>query len=183
MADVEEKSPMTWQDYWAIICRRRRLLFLVSFGLWLLIFAMSWLLPTVYTSETVILLERQIVPEQYVAANVVEDPTVQLQKMTQKVLSRPRLAKIIEDYHLYPKELRKSRDLAVVAMRRDIAISFVAPGTLPGSTGGTTTNATYLALLKSKDATAFAIDYSAPTAKLAQQINSQLTSLFIEENL
>ncbi|MGA7622936.1 MAG: GNVR domain-containing protein, partial [Candidatus Acidiferrales bacterium] len=87
--------------------------------------------------------------------------------MTQQILSRTRLQSTINRFHLYETRRRifsQSED-AVEQMRKDITIQLVeAPGR-PG------------------ELTAFKIRYSAGTPQLAQQVNSELTSLFIDENL
>lgn len=167
MFDQENTRPaLTVHDYWNILLRRRWWLIGSLFGCWLLAWGASRLLPSLYRSETLILVEQQKVPEQYVVANVSVDLQEQLQSMTQQILSRTRLERIIEKYHLYTNQRERSGpDGLVDQMRRDIQIQLVeAPG-------------------KRGELTAFRIIYSAPTPTLAQQIATQLTSLFIDENI
>ena len=71
-----------------ILLRRRWWLIGSLFGCWLLAWGASRLLPSLYRSETLILVEQQKVPEQYVVANVSVDLQEQLQSMTQQILSR-----------------------------------------------------------------------------------------------
>jgi len=53
------------------IVRRRRWLFLGPLVAgWLLVWGVSWFLPTVYRSGTLILVDQPQVPEQYVVSNV-----------------------------------------------------------------------------------------------------------------
>jgi len=129
---------------------------------------MSWFLPTMYRSEALILIEQQMVPEQYVVPNNTASLQDRLQTITQQILSRTRLQATIDRYGLY----HQRRDLivsrasdAVEAMRKDIEIEQVRADDHPG------------------ELAAFKIDYSAATPELAQRINTELTSFFIDENL
>jgi succinoglycan biosynthesis transport protein ExoP len=164
--DREENSTSNRQDYWAIVCRRRWWLLLGVFGAWTAVSLLGWFLPADYRSETVILVEQQKVPEQYVIPNVSVDLQERLHSMTQQILSRTRLRRIIDSFHLYASERnRLSPDELVDQLRQDVKIDLVKA---PGSRD---------------ELTAFKIYYISRDPNLAQQVTSQLTSLFIEENL
>jgi polysaccharide chain length determinant protein (PEP-CTERM system associated) len=167
--DQKPAPPRSLEEYWAILRRRRWWIFLPLFLCWALVWAASWLLPTTYRSEALILVEQQKVPELYVVPNVTISLQDRLQSMTQQILSRTRLQATINRFGLYPKR-RTPRALldsddAVEQMRKNIKIGLVES---PGHRG---------------ELTAFKIDYSAPSPDLAQRVNSELTSLFIDENL
>ncbi|HWR37603.1 MAG TPA: XrtA system polysaccharide chain length determinant [Clostridia bacterium] len=152
-------------DIWAVAVRRRWWLLVPAFLVWTVVFGVSWFVPSEYKSETVILVEQQKVPEQYVVPNVSSDMQQRLQSMTQQILSRTRLLKIIEDFKLYPSlRGRKAPDELVDRMREDISIELVRAG-------------------NRNDLTAFKIYYSASNPLVAQQVTNQLTTLFIDENL
>lgn len=164
--DQQSYSP---KEIWAIAYRRRWWILLPLFLFWGTVWAISWLLPTTYQSEALILVEQQKVPEQYVVSNVTVDLQERLQSITQQILSRTRLQSTIEHLHLYPARHGWSRILQlgdpVEQMRKDIKIELVqAPG-------------------HPTELTAFKIYYSAQSPELAQQVNSELTSLFINESL
>jgi succinoglycan biosynthesis transport protein ExoP len=156
-------------DYWAIVWRRRWWILIPAFLCWVLFWGAGWLLPNTYQSEALILVEQQKVPEHYVVPNVTIRLQDRLQSMTQQILSRTRLQATIDRFHLYPPRRGASRLLQtgdpVEQMRKDIKIDLVAA---PGHP---------------EDLTAFRIYYSADSTQLAQQVNSELTSLFIDENL
>ncbi|MFZ3334308.1 MAG: GNVR domain-containing protein [Candidatus Acidiferrales bacterium] len=161
------------KDYWAIVCRRRWWIFLPIFLCWAVVWTGGWLWPASYESEGTILVQQQQVPEQYVAPNVTLDLEDRVQSMTQQILSRTRLQATINRFHLY----RPSHGLSslfetgdpVDQMRKDIKIELVESDNKTGVHRG--------------ELTAFKIHYSAPSPELAQQVNSELTSLFIDENL
>lgn len=157
---------LTWQDYLQILRRRRWLLILPIIVCWSVVWAVCWFLPAVYRSEALILIEQQKVPEHYVVSNVAADLQERLQSMTQQVLSRTRLRRIIGDLHLYAKQWQKqSPDELVERMRKDIKIEVVDTPNRP------------------EQLTAFRISYSGSDPRLAQQVASALSSFFIDENL
>ena len=161
------------KDYWAIVRRRRWWIVLPIFLCWAVVWTGGWLWPASYQSDGMILVQQQQVPEQYVAPNVTLDLEDRVQSMTQQILSRTRLQATIDRFHLY----RPSHGLSslfqtvdpVEQMRKDIKIELVQSDNKTGSHRG--------------ELTAFKIHYSAPSPELAQQVNSELTSLFIDENL
>jgi succinoglycan biosynthesis transport protein ExoP len=164
-----EQAPHSLEDYWAIVNRRRWWILLPIFACWVTVWGVSWLLPNIYRSEALILVEQQKVPEHYVEPNVSVSLQDRLQSMTQQILSRTRLQGTIDRFHLY---LRHSGPLSSLApadpidqMRKDIQIELVQTPGRPG------------------ELTAFKIHYSAESPEVAQQVNSELTSLFIAENL
>ncbi|HEX8926279.1 MAG TPA: XrtA system polysaccharide chain length determinant [Terriglobales bacterium] len=165
MLQETTKPVTTFQDLWDAFVRRRWLFAAGVFVLWLLIWAGSWLLPSVYTSESVILVEQQKVPEEYVVANINVDLQQRLEAMRQQILSRTKLLSIIDQYQLYGGNSRTNPDETVEQMRKDIKTEMVEA---PGRRG---------------QFSAFKISYNAPSAGLAQKINSQLVSLFVEQNM
>jgi succinoglycan biosynthesis transport protein ExoP len=166
--DDEGLATRGLDEYWAMARRRRWYILLPVFACWAIACAGSWLVPSTFQSDALILVEQQKVPEQYVVPNVTVSLQDRLQSMTQQILSRTRLESVIDRFHLY--ETRQGTALvatadAVEQMRKDIKIDLVEAPDRPGQL------------------TAFKIRYSAGSPQLAQQVNSELTSLFIEENL
>ena len=147
-----------------IISRRRWHFLLPFFSGWLLVWSISWFLPSVYRSGTLILVEQPAVPEKLVASNIDNDIQRQLDSISQQILSRTRLLQIIESLNLYAEE-RKHRnpDDLVEAMRKDVEIE--------------------LSRGDDRKLSAFNIYYSNRNPHLAQQATSELANLFITENL
>src|SRR5262252_10939604 len=109
------------------IVRRRRWHFVLPFFAgWLLVWAASWFLPSVYKSGTLILVEQPAVPEKLVASNIDIDIQRQLDSITQQILSRTRLLQIIDHLNLYANyRKRRTPDELVEIMRKDIDIELV----------------------------------------------------------
>lgn len=161
----EEKSQeLDLQKYLGIV-RRRHLYFLIPFFFgWLVIWSASWVLPPRYQSSTLILVEQATMPKDYVTPNINDDTQERLQSITQQILSRTRLLKIIDQFDLYSTQHGvPSPDDKLARMRKDIDIELVhdARGQI----------------------SAFNISYMAGDPHLAQQVTSEVTNLFINENL
>ena len=163
--DETTRTPMTFRDAREILQRRRWLVGGGLFVCWLLIWSGSWLLPSIYQSETVVLVEQQKVPEEYVVANVSVDLQQRLEGIRQQILGRSRLQRIIDQFQLYRDAQKTNPDEAIEQMRKDIKTELVES---PGRRG---------------QLSAFKISYTAPSARLAQQVNAQITSLFINQNI
>ena len=166
MEDTFERKPVRWQDYWAMAVRRRWWLMGPLFLCGFVAFGVAHFWPEKYSSEALVMVEQQKVPELYVTPNVVTDLQDRLQSMTQQILSRTRLQKLIEQSDLYP-DLRQhmNSDEIVDKMRADIRIELVQAPRRPDGL------------------TAFRIHFSYGSARIAQQVTNELTSLFIDENL
>src|SRR5580658_2817994 len=168
MVDEFEEKPgegINLQQYVDVI-RRRHMYFLIPFFLgWLVVWSVSWVLPSRYKSGTLILVEQPSMPKDYVTPNVTDDLQARLQSITQQILSRTRLLHIIDELNLYAdKRGRLNPDELVDRMRKDIEIALVF-------------DEHHTAI------TSFNIYYSSHDPHLAQQVTGELTNLFISENL
>src|ERR1700676_392666 len=167
MVGVSEEKPdegLNLQQY-ADVIRRRHMYFLIPFFLgWLAVWSASWVLPSRYRSSTLILVEQPSMPRDYVTPNVTDDLQTRLQSITQQILSRTRLLRIIDELNLYADSRgRLNPDELVERMRKDIEIELVRD--------------------ERHQITSFNIYYSSHDPQVAQQVTGELTNLFISENL
>src|SRR5258706_11322300 len=82
--------------------------------------------PNEYRSDTLILVVPQRVPENYVRSTVTTRIEDRLQSISQQILSRTRLERIILDFNLYVEQRRTGiMEDIVEQMRRDIKIDVV----------------------------------------------------------
>jgi polysaccharide chain length determinant protein (PEP-CTERM system associated) len=126
----------------------------------------TYRLPNVYTSQTMILVDPQKVPESYVRSTVTGDVRNRLSTLSQQILSETRLQRIIDDLNLYSEERKHfAREEVILKMRSDISVSLV------GELGG------------GQDLQAFKVSYSGRDPLLVAQVTNKLAALFIEENL
>ena len=154
---------LTMQDY-AEILKRRFWLILACAALFLGIgWGVSYVLPPQYVSQTLVLIEQQKVPENYVKPVVNEDLNSRLASMKEQILSRSRIQPIIEKYNLYA-DSKASMDDRVDKTRKDIGIHTIASAQSSGMPG-------------------FFISFMAQDAHTAQLVCGEITSLFVTANL
>ena len=189
LENLEEKSTISWDDIWGAVRRRRWWFLIPFFSVWAIATIGVYVMGAGYRSLAVVLVSRPSVPSDYVAPNVQIDIAERLQAMTQQILSRLQLQRIIQDFHLYPELAQKAGpDQLVERMRQDIHIDPVPLDSLGDpSVNSDPATAARRALMapngKMPDAIAFNISYISNKPYLAQKVTNQLISLFIEENL
>lgn len=165
MPEMLEEQELAQPDFdrYVDLIRRRHVYFLVPLFLgWLVVWGASWLLPAMYKSSTLILVEEPTMPSTYVAPNINQNLQDRLQSISQQILSRTRLLSIIDKLGLYAQE-KKSPDDKVETMRKDISVDLVRDN-------------------RNQEITAFRVNFSARDPQLAQQVTTELTQLFISEN-
>src|ERR1700685_1964605 len=119
--DLEQSgAPIEFSEIKGMV-RRRRWQFLVPFFCgWLLVWGAGWLIRPTYRSGTLILVEQPSVPEKYVVSNIDSDIQHQLDSITEQIMSRTRLLRIIDHLGLYSREKQHmSEDDLVEKMRKD----------------------------------------------------------------
>src|SRR6202789_4129110 len=164
--DFEEQSQGGFDlAHYMGIVRRRHMEFLIPlFVGWALVWGVSWILPPRYLSNTLILVEQPTMPKDYVTPNVNDDLQERMQSITQQILSRTRLLHIIDQFGLYANlHSQPSPDQKVQLMRKDIGIDLVRDN--------------------GNQITAFNVSYTSRDPHVAQRVTSELTNLFINENL
>jgi polysaccharide chain length determinant protein (PEP-CTERM system associated) len=106
------------------IWRRRKWLGITVFAATLAIsLGVVYSLPAMYRARATVLVDREQVPEAFVRSAVSGEVETRLQRISQEVLSRERLAGLIERFDLYPTLPRPAtNEGAIEQMRRDIAL-------------------------------------------------------------
>lgn len=123
-------------------------------------------IPPLYKSTTLILVEPQKVPEDYVKPTVTVDINDRVNTITQQVMSRTRLESIIKEFDLYKESKdRLTSDEVVDLMRGNIEVAVK---------GGDTRN---------RDLSSFTISFIGNEPETVMHVTGRLASLFIEENL
>lgn len=116
-------------------------------------------LPDQYRSETVILVVPQRVPESYVRSAVTTRIEDRVQSLSQQIMSRTKLERIIQDLNLYAEQRRTGiMEDVVEQMRRDISLQVVRGD-------------------------AFRIAYIGSNPRTVAKVTEQLASFFIEESV
>src|SRR6202047_465501 len=124
-------------------------------------------LPKRYSSQTTVLVEQPSVSSKYVDPVVSDDLNHRLATMQEQILSRSRLQPIVEKLNLYPEDRSKFHiDELVQRLREAIAIKPVE------SMQGTGTH----------QLPGFYITATFDTPQLAQQVCTEITSMFLAQN-
>ncbi|MEO7029621.1 MAG: Wzz/FepE/Etk N-terminal domain-containing protein [Acidobacteriaceae bacterium] len=156
---------LTSQDYIAILKRRRWLIALPVIVLPIIAIGITYLIPSQYVSQTLVLIQQPQVSSDIAKAVVTGSLDTRLASMKEQILSRSRIQPIIERYNLFASKAASMDDrldltrkaIKVTPIKSDITR---AP-TLPG----------------------FYITFTANDARTAQLVCAEITSLFINENL
>ena len=115
-------------------------------------------------SQTLVLIEQQQVPTDYVTPVVTEDLGERLASMSEQILSRSRIEPIIEKYNLYAGH-DATMDDRIEMTQKAIGINPIPSSQLSHGMPG------------------FYITFKAQDAHTAQQVCGEITSLFVSENL
>ena len=169
MSEFEERNSrqLTAREYLAILRRRVWWIVVPSMLGPIIGYGISLKLPSRYTSQTLVLVEEQKVPDTFVKPVVTELLDQRLATMQEQILSRSRLQPIVERFGLFANNANLSIDDKIELTRKATEIKPVRPDFGSGRPG----------------IEGFYISFTAPTAGLAQQVCGELTSMFMQENL
>jgi polysaccharide biosynthesis transport protein len=152
------------RDYVQIARRRKWWIILTAISIAVASFVVIWRLPNIYRSETVILVDPQKVPDNYVASTVTSSIADRLSTLQQEVMSPTRLKRLIDTMGLYPELRGKVGDQEIVAkMQKAIVVEVVTQG--------------------GRTLSAFRVAFQGRNPVEAAQVANQLAAMFIGENL
>lgn len=159
---------LTPKDYLAIL-RRRWYLILAPAVVGLVIgFGLVRVLPKRYTSQTLMLVERQQVPHDFVQPVISEDLNARIANIEEQTLSRTRLQPIIERYQLFKKDsARRSIDDLVLKLQKAVNLTPIKP------------------VVKTEDETipGFYLSVTLDDPRTAQQVCADIASMFVDEDI
>jgi len=139
---------------------RRKWYFIIAFTLCMIIsFGVYKFLPKEYRAKTVILVRVQKVAENYVRSTIIEPAAYRLNTISQEILSRTRLERIIKEFNLYPDKVNKlTMEEIVEIIKGKIDVKVRKPD-------------------------AFSISFEGTEPETVMNVTNKLASMFIEENL
>lgn len=168
--EAPAEQGLSLADYFEIVKRRRWLLILPALAVFAIVAIVAMLLPNKYESRATILIEQPDIGVDLRATTVRGSSFQQLQIVGQRVLSRARLAELIEKHDLYAEEREfMPIDDVVGLMRERIQLETVRGDPLRGRVP--------------EGAIAFIVSYEGRSPELARQIVDELTELFLSENV
>lgn len=166
---------LTLDDYLAMLRRRAKVILIPALLAPLIGFAVSYGFTPKYTSQSLILVEGQKVPETMVQPVVSQDLTARVATLQQQVLSQSRLQPVVEK--LYPNKNGQAVNEMIDTIRGNMTVEPVV--TDLSAIGG----ASKAAKKGSSPVPGFYVNYTASNAREAQQICNELTTLLVDENL
>lgn len=168
-----EQDNLDLQKILSILNRRKRL-FSLGFGtLFFISVLVVWLWPPSFRSTATILIEEQEVPMDLVRSTITTFADQQIAKIKQQVMTRSNLLRIVEQFDLYAS-LRQRSPNEVILKRfvDDIHVKVISADVVDRRTGQPT-----------KATIAFTLAYDGESPSSAQKVATELTNLFLAENL
>ncbi len=159
--DDQPQEKLDWAKYVAVVRRRCWLFVLPFFVGWAVIWSVSWLLPSVYRSSALILVQR---PSSIlvVGAGAAPDSQNRMDSISQQVLSRTNLLRIATTLNLYSSQRASGKltdEELVDRMRKNVEIEVAQ---------------TQFGL-----PTSFNIYFSSSSPDMAQQVTTELSNALI----
>lgn len=162
-----ESTLVMMQVYWAMIVQRKWLVMSSILAGVMVAGALCLVLPKSYRSSTLILVEDQKIPDDYVkgiGGGSIEERVTMIQ---QQVMSRTLLGRTMEEFKLYEGQVENAGlESAIEGMRKAIKVETV------GTAGP-----------RGKSVEAVTISFSHENPMTAMNVTAKLASLFIEGNL
>jgi succinoglycan biosynthesis transport protein ExoP len=169
----ENTEQKTLRDYLDAFGRHKARSALIVAGVFLLGLILAFLLPPVYRSSATILIEEQEIPPELVRSTITTYATQRLEMISQRVMTRANLQKIIDKFDLYANSRQRLTEEEIIEkMRDDIALDTISADIIDPRTGRPST-ATI----------AFTLSYDGRNPELTQRVANEITSLYLEENL
>jgi polysaccharide chain length determinant protein (PEP-CTERM system associated) len=155
---------LTMEDYGGILKRRLWLILISAIAFLGVGIGVTFVIPPQFVSQTLVLIEQQQVPTDYVTPVVTQDLGERLASMREQILSRSRIEPIIEQYNLYAGRGATMDD------RVELTQKAIGVKPIPSSQS-------------SHGMPGFFITFKAQDPRTAQQVCGEITSLFVSENL
>lgn len=165
---------LTMDDYLAMVRRRIKVILIPALLGPLAGFAVSYFFAAKYTSQSLVLVEGQKVPEGIVQPVITADLTERIATLQQQVLSQSRLQPMLERSGLI-KPGQNVDDL-IESVRNNMTVQPVETDLAQIGTAKKKPN-------QPSPVPGFTVSYTSSSAREAQQLCNELTSLLLEENL
>jgi polysaccharide chain length determinant protein (PEP-CTERM system associated) len=170
-----QNRELTMDDYLSMLRRRAKVILIPALLAPLVGFLISYGFPPKYTSQSLILVEGQKVPETMVQPVVSQDLAARMATLQQQILSQTRLRPVVD--RVYPGRNSEQVGEIIDTIRQNMTVEPVVSDLSqlsggkkrPGSQGGSVPG--------------FRVSFTAPKPREAQQICNELTTLLVDENL
>jgi polysaccharide chain length determinant protein (PEP-CTERM system associated) len=170
-----ENRELNMDDYLAMLRRRMKVILIPALLAPLAGFLVSYAFPAKYTSQSLVLVEAPKIPDAVVQQVFTEDLTEHITTIQQRVLSSSRLRLMVDRLGL--ASANQDAEDVMDNIRNNMTIEPVVTDlSQVGATGKKKPG-------QSSPVPAFYVNYTSSTARQAQQICTDLTSMLLEEDL
>src|ERR1700730_7931599 len=178
---MSENRELTMDDYLAMLRRRLNVILIPALLSPLAGFMVSYVFPPKYTSQSMVLVEGQKVPDNYVQPVITSDFTQRVQTLQQQVLSPSRLRPVIQSLNLVKpdEEGRLIEDIQQNMRVEPVITSMSAAANTAGAAGAKKKKSS----ASQERVPGFIVEYTDSNAARAQKICNAMTSLILDENL
>lgn len=165
---------LTMQDYTAMLRRRATIILIPALLAPLAGFLISYAFPAKYTSQSVVLIEGQKIPESMVQPVVSGDLTARVSTLQQQVLAESKLRPLVQ--RVFPGKNPADVGAMIDMIRENMSVEPVPSDLLSIGTPGKGKKP------NTSPFPGFYVKYTAPNAREAQLICNELTTLLVDEN-
>src|SRR6266851_3644847 len=168
-----EEETKDLREYLSAFRRRKIQILATVIILFLISAAVAALLPSAYRSTATILIEQQEMPPDLVRSTISSYADQRIQVISQQVMTRANLMRVVEKYNLYPSQrATKTSEEILQRLTKDIKLDLLKAAVIDQRSGSKTT-ATI----------AFSLSYEVEAPQVAQSVANELVTLFLSENL
>jgi polysaccharide chain length determinant protein (PEP-CTERM system associated) len=153
------------EDYLSMFKRRWWMIAIPAVIFPIAAIGIAFVIPPVYESQTLVLIDQQKVPEEFVQPIVNEDLDSRVASMQEQILSRSSIQPIVEKYNLYGDQ-HMDLDTRIDRVRKDITLQAIRSE-----------------ISRSNGLPGFKIFFKASDPHTAQQVCAEITTLFTSANL
>ncbi|HBC56530.1 MAG TPA: lipopolysaccharide biosynthesis protein, partial [Gammaproteobacteria bacterium] len=166
----QEKSLKEYLDSFR---RRKTIFFFTALAIFIIGAITALVLPATYRSSATILIEQQEIPDDLVRSTITTYADQRIQMISQRVMTRTNLSRIIDEYDLYAEDRKRyPLEVIIAKMMEDLDLSMISADVIDPRSG------------RPMEATiAFSLSYKNESPKLAQVVTNEMTSLFLRENI
>jgi uncharacterized protein involved in exopolysaccharide biosynthesis len=164
------EKQLEFKDISRFFKRRKKSLLVAFFIIFLLGTSIALILPPIFISKATILIEEQQIPESYVQSGLTGFVEERVEMITQRILNRPTLLKIVKQYNLYSEmEDRYTSEEILEKFKNSIIVENINAELQSRKTGKPIASAV-----------AFSIAYEGRDPISTQKVTEKLASLYLE---
>ncbi len=171
---MEQNRIKDFKDVIKIIKRRWRGLISPFLAVFLLSAMLALVLKPIYRSTSTILIEEHDIPPEYVMTTLTSYAEDRLLAINQRIMSTSRLIGIINRFNLYAEKRDKLTTEEIVdnMRKKDIQFKTIKADVVDPRTG-----------MPTEATIAFTVSYEGENPQTVQQVDNELASLYLEENM